>query len=97
MKIQISRLSPHQNAKVFAVLMAIASLLFVVPMFFAFQFMPMGVDARGNPVEPPSALFALLFPFMYLVMGYVMVIAGCWLYNVMFKLLGGFEYEIREK
>ena len=97
MKVQIARLSPHQNAKVFAVLMAIVSLLFVVPMFIAFQFMPTGVDASGNPVEPASALFPLLFPFLYLVMGYVMVIAGCWLYNVMFKVLGGFEYEIRDK
>jgi hypothetical protein len=95
-KIQIARLSPHQNAKVFAVLMAIGSLVFVVPMFVAFQFIPPGVDAQGNPVNPPSTAFVLLFPFIYLVLGYLMVAAGCWLYNVMVRFLGGFEYETRD-
>lgn len=33
MKKQIKRMSPHQNGKVFGVLMAIASLVFVVPFF----------------------------------------------------------------
>ena len=97
MKIQIARFSPHQNAKVFAVLMAIGSLVFVVPMFVAFQFIPPGVDAQGNPVNPPSTAFVLLFPFIYLVMGYLMVVAGGWLYNIMVRFLGGFEYETRDQ
>jgi hypothetical protein len=93
MKIQIARFSPHQNAKVFAVLMALASLLFAVPMFFVFLYMPPGLDARGNPLDQPPAAVAFLFPLIYLVMGYVMVAFGCWLYNFMFKYLGGIEYE----
>jgi hypothetical protein len=96
-RIQIERLSPHQNAKVFAVLMAVASLLFVIPMFIAFSFIPAGVDSHGNPVSPPPAAFVLLFPLIYLVLGYVMVAAGCWFYNLMFKYLGGFEYESRDQ
>ena len=96
MKVQIARFSPHQNAKVFSVLMALGSLLFVVPMFIAFSFMPTGVDARGNPVEPPPAFLAFLFPFVYLIMGYIMVAVGCWFYNFMAKYLGGFEYEARD-
>jgi hypothetical protein len=96
-KIQISHLSPHQNAKVFAVLMALASLLFAVPMFFVFLYMPPGIDARGNPVNLPPAAIAFLFPLMYLVMGYVMVVVGCWFYNFMFRYLGGIEYEAREQ
>jgi hypothetical protein len=32
----------------------------------------------------------------YLVMGYAMVRIGCWLYNIMFKHVGGIEYEVRE-
>jgi hypothetical protein len=62
MKIQIARFSPHQNAKVFAVLMAIASLLFGVPMFTAFLFIPPGMDAAGNPASQPPAAIAFLFP-----------------------------------
>lgn len=97
MKIQIARLSPHQNAKVFAVLMALASLVFAVPMFFAFMYMPPGVDAHGNPIPSPPAFVALLFPLFYLVVGYLMVRVACWFYNVMFKYVGGIEYEVREQ
>jgi len=96
MKIQISRFSPHQNAKVFSILMAVVSLLFVVPMFIAFSFIPLGVDARGNPVEPPPAFLVLVFPILYLVMGYIMVVIGCWLYNFISKYVGGIEYEVRD-
>ena len=93
MKIQIARLSPHQNGKVFSVLMALSSLLFVVPMVIAFSFIPSGVDAHGNPIpQPPVAMF-LLFPVIYLVMGYVMIAVGCVFYNFMFKYIGGIEYE----
>jgi hypothetical protein len=96
-KIQIARFSPHQNAKVFAVLTALGSLLFVVPMFVAFLFVPPGVDGRGNPVEPPPAWIAFLFPFMYLIMGYVMVAVACWLYNILSRYLGGIEYDTRDQ
>ena len=93
MKNQIARLSPHQNGKVFAVLMALSSLLFVVPMAIAFSFIPAGVDANGNPFpQPPVAMF-LLFPIFYLIMGYIMVAVGCAFYNFMFRFIGGIEYE----
>ena len=96
MKIQVSRLSPHQNGKVFGVLMAIATLIFAVPMFFMLLYMPVGVDAQGNPIEAPPAWLVILFPLLYLVMGYVMVAIGCWLYNLMFRYIGGIEFETHE-
>ncbi|MCM2307991.1 MAG: hypothetical protein NDI91_11085 [Sulfuritalea sp.] len=96
MKVQIARLSPHQNAKVFAVLMALSSLLFVVPMGIAFLFIPTGVDPQGNPIPGPPMFLFLLFPLLYLVMGYVMVVVACVFYNFMFKYVGGIEYESRE-
>jgi hypothetical protein len=97
MKMQIARFSPHQNAKVVAVLMALSSLLFVVPTFIVFLLMPpTGLDSHGNPVDTPPAAMMLLFPFIYLVMTYVVVVVGCWLYNLLFKYLGGIEYEARE-
>jgi len=72
--------------------MAISSLVFVIPMIIVFSFMP-AVDAHGNSVpQPPVAMF-LLFPIMYFAMGYVMVRIGCWLYNLMFKHIGGIEFE----
>lgn len=93
MKTQIARLSPHQNGKVFAVLMALSSLIFVVPMAIAFSFAPVAIDPQGNPIaRPPVAMF-LLFPLLYLVIGYIMVALSCVIYNFMFKYVGGIEYE----
>jgi len=36
-------------------------------------------------------------PFIYLIFGYISVAIGCALYNVMFKYIGGFEFEARER
>jgi hypothetical protein len=91
MKIQIKRFSPHQNAKVVAVFMALSSLVFVVPMSLAFYFSPM-LDKEGNPVGLPAVMY-LLFPIMYLVMGYVTAVIGCALYNFVCKYTGGIEFE----
>ena len=91
MKKQIKRLSPHQNGKVFGVLMALSSLVFVIPMSLAFSLMPMHQEQSG-----PSAFFFLLFPIFYLIMGYLMVAVGCLIYNFAFKYLGGIEYETIE-
>lgn len=89
MKKQIARFSPHQNAKVFAVLMAVSSLVFLVPfMLMATSFGPKG--------SAPPAFFFLAVPLGYLVFGYVSVVIGCWFYNLMFRYIGGIEFESRE-
>ena len=86
MKIQVERFSVHQNAKVFAVLMAVSSLVFVIPFALIMRFAaPKG---QGFPM-----FMVFLLPVMYLVMGYVMVAVGCWLYNAMAKYIGGLEFE----
>ncbi len=88
MKQQIARLSPHQNGKVCAVLMALGSLVFLVPFSAILWFAP------ADPNAPPAWLFLLLFPVMYLIMGYISVAVGCWLYNIMFKHIGGIEFDV---
>ena len=86
MKVQISRFSPHQNGKVFAVLMAVGSLVFLVPfMLFA--------SVTAPPGQSFPFFMIALFPIIYLVLGYLSVAVGCWLYNVMFKHIGGIEFE----
>lgn len=87
MKTQIQRFSPHQNAKVFAILMAVSSLVFVVP------FMLISMMAAPQGAQAMPLLMVVLFPVIYLIMGYVMVVVGCWLYNLMFKYVGGIEFE----
>lgn len=88
MKKRIERVSPHQNGKVFGVLMACSSCLFVVPMSVIFMLAP---TPPGQP-KPPAFLF-LAFPLLYLVFGYFFVAAACWFYNQLVPHLGGFEFE----
>lgn len=86
MKIRVQRFSPHQNAKVFAVLTAVTSLVFVVPfMLFASA---VGPKDSGFPI-----FMVLLFPVFYLVFGYISVVIGCWVYNLLAKFTGGIEFE----
>jgi hypothetical protein len=86
MKTRVQRFSPHQNAKVLAVLMAVTSLVFLVPfMLFANAMSPQGFGFPGFMV--------LLFPVMYLVIGYVSVVIGCWVYNLLARFTGGIEFE----
>lgn len=88
MKQQIKRLSPHQNGKVFGVITALGSLIFVIPMTLAFNAMPGGPGNTGMP-----GWLMLAFPVIYLVMGYLSVAIGCIVYNFAFSFLGGIEYE----
>ncbi|HEY8605612.1 MAG TPA: hypothetical protein VIM12_00695 [Noviherbaspirillum sp.] len=90
MKIRITRFAPHQNAKVIAVLMALSSLLFVMPMWLVMVLFPV-VEGQARP----AAGMFLLFPVMYLVLGYLMVALACWLYNLVCRYVGGIEYEAR--
>jgi hypothetical protein len=85
MKIQIKALSPHQNAKVMAVLMAVSSLIFLVP-FAIFAF------ASTPPDSQPPLWWFVSMPIFYLLFGYIAILVGCWLYNVMFRYVGGLEF-----
>jgi ABC-type thiamin/hydroxymethylpyrimidine transport system permease subunit len=86
MKTQITRLSPHQNGKVFAVLMAASVLIFIVP------FMVIAM-AFGPADQSPPWVFILLMPVFYLIIGYLMVAVSCWIYNTLVKVTGGIEFE----
>ena len=73
MKTQIKRLSPHQNGKVFGVICALGSLVFIIPVtLFMGAMGGMGSQGMGMPTG-----MMLLFPLGYLVMGYLSVALGC--------------------
>ncbi len=95
MKKQISRLSPHQNGKIVGILMAVTSLVFVVPMSIAMLFSPPAVDQYGNPVIFQKFLM-ILFPIVYLVAGYLFMVVWSATYNVLFKYIGGLEFEVKD-
>jgi hypothetical protein len=89
MKQQVARFSPHQNGKVFAILMTVGALVFMAP-FMLLTFMASPAEAR------PPMLFFLAMPVIYLVMGYITVAIGCAIYNALFKHIGGIEFEARD-
>jgi len=95
MKKQITKLSPHQNGKVFGILMALITLPFLLPMMFMFAFTAPQHDQFGNPVEFPTFII-FVAPFMYLIFGYISVAIGCLFYNFIQRFVGGFEFEVSE-
>jgi MFS family permease len=94
MKTQIVRLSPHQNAKVFALYAALFALVFVMLMAVAFLF-ARPLDRYGEPVQFPLYLVALL-PILYFIFSYILVAAVCSLYNVGYRFIGGIEFEFKD-
>ncbi|MEJ2061114.1 MAG: hypothetical protein P8Y64_11625, partial [Gammaproteobacteria bacterium] len=95
MKKQIKRLSPHQNAKVFGIMMAVLSLIFVLPMSAWMAMTMPSVDVHGNPMHFPLFMF-LALPLIYLVFGYVWVAIGSVIYNIFVKFIGGIEFELED-
>jgi len=87
MKHQISRLSPHQNGKVFGVMMALTSLVILIPFTLMFA-----VFAPAATTQPPFFML-LLLPVIYLIVGYVGTVVGSAFYNLIYRFVGGIEYE----
>ena len=85
MKQQIARFSPHQNAKVMAVMWAVVSLIFLVPIFLLASLFGAG---QSMPIW-----MIIVLPLFYLIVGYICVVIGCALYNVIVPFTGGIEYE----
>jgi hypothetical protein len=92
---QLKRISPHQTAKVAAVLMAVGSLPFVVLFTFVSTLVPFP-GGQAGPAPVPGMMF-LVIPIMYLILGYVFTAAGCWFYNLMYPFIGGIELEFEDK
>ena len=93
MRIQVKRLSPHQNGKVFGAVMAVTSLFFLLPMFAMMSFSMPQIDQHGNPVNFPTFMI-LLMPLAYLIFGYISVAIGCLIYNFIVKYIGGIEFDV---
>jgi Ca2+/H+ antiporter len=91
MKKQIKRLSPHQNAKVFGLLFAIATLPFLIPMMLMMQ-----MSMPHNSGTGFSPLMMIMMPLMYLIFGYLLMLFGCLVYNFIQGHVGGFEFEVSE-
>ena len=75
--------------------MAVATLPMFIPMMLMMSFANPGVDANGNSTDFPTFMF-IIFPFFYLIFGYISTAIICFFYNLLQKYIGGFEYETCE-
>ncbi|MBT8114022.1 MAG: DUF3566 domain-containing protein [Arenicella sp.] len=92
----ITRFSPHKTALTFACVMALSSLILLIPMSLDFLAAPM-TDANGNPVDASWPLGLMLaMPFLYLIIGYIMTIIGAWIYNFVARFTGGIQFQLSE-
>lgn len=97
MKVQVKSFSTHQTAKVFAILMALTSLLFVIPFSLMSMLAPTPIDPNGNEVAFRSfSMVFLIMPIFQGLMGYVMMRVGMWMYNKISPRTGGIEFELEE-
>ena len=83
MKKQIINISPIQTAKVFAVLYFLMSLPLIALMAIMFSF---------SPAPKPALGFLIIFPFLYLIFGFIFTAIGAWVYNIAANWVGGIEY-----
>ncbi|NNG22407.1 hypothetical protein [Telluria aromaticivorans] len=86
MKIQVTKVSVGQSAKVMAMLYLLLSIPFVA-VFVAFAL----AGGQGNFI-----FLLLLAPVFYAAAAYVGTAFSAWLYNVAAKKVGGFEYTTSE-
>jgi hypothetical protein len=94
MKQQLSYVAPVRAGVVLAVLYAVLSVC-VAP------FVLLGAvqsSQSGNAGGPPIILgigFAILMPFLYAGIGFLVGLIGAAVYNLIAKWTGGFEIELR--
>jgi hypothetical protein len=95
-KVQIQRLSPHQNGKVVAVLMVVVSLPLFLLMALLMWFGGPQLNQHGTAPAFPIFMFVVL-PFFYLIFAYITVAIVCAIYNFFFSVIGGFEFDLTEQ
>jgi hypothetical protein len=91
MKIQISRISIRQTAKVVGVLHAVlASPLLLLGIIWLLT--------RSTPIASQvSPIWLFLSPFIYGLGAYILALLMCLIYNFVARFIGGVEYTTSEK
>lgn len=93
MKQRITRLSPHQNGKVFGMLSAIVSLPGMTIVHVLMNLSLPATDRSAYIIGFPLFMY-VLFPLVYFVLGYLSVAIACLVYNILHRFIGGIEWEI---
>jgi len=87
-RIRIKKFSAHQNGKVFAVLLTTTLLIFMGPVILI-------AGAIAPDKFAVTVLGMIVISIAYLIFGYISVVIGCWIYNMLAKFTGGIEFEMQ--
>jgi hypothetical protein len=90
---RISRISPWQAGKLFAVIYFGFSLLIVILIILVSAVTPLPPQAKARM----GTGFLLVLPFLYALAGLIFIPLGCWVYNVAAGLVGGLEITLTEE
>lgn len=90
MKVQIKRVSPHQCAKICAIMAGLTVLLILIPMVLVVSSHP---DTHAGRGELPIGTILTMMPILYSAMTYILTFIAALLYNLFTPILGGIEYE----
>jgi hypothetical protein len=88
MKKQITSISTVQTAKVAAIMYFVVGLVACVFLLLSALFVP---GNRGS-----GLVMAIVTPFIYAFIGFVIVFVGSWVYNQVAKRFGGIEFTVTE-
>ncbi|HCS20917.1 MAG TPA: hypothetical protein DIW47_10235 [Bacteroidetes bacterium] len=88
---RIKRFGVYQTAKVAAVIYFLIAAVFMLP-FALIMSTVSGDKFPGFPFG--GALFFILMPFLYGVLGFIMTAISCAIYNLVSRWTGGIEVEV---
>ena len=92
---QISRIAPWQATKVFTIMYFIIGAAFATPMLLLTLIV--GPQVGGEETNNLGIWFYIAMPFLYAIMGLILIPISCWLYNMIAKYVGGIEFTLQEK
>jgi len=86
---RVTRISPWQAGKFFAVLYFIVGLIFAIPFALFSSLIPNGGGGFGIG-------FAIAMPFIYGICGLIFAPIACLIFNFVAGLVGGLEFTVAE-
>jgi hypothetical protein len=86
---RLTRLAPHQTAKVIAFVYGVIAVV-VAPILYL-------VSRAANPADALPASVIILGPILYGILGYVFTAVGCLVYNLVASRAGGIEFVLDER
>ncbi len=89
-KTRVKKIGVLQTAKISAIIFFFISLIVVVPMMLIMVI----TGGFSNDTGIGKAILPIfIMPILYPIMGFLMTLLWCWLYNVLAKRIGGIEVE----